>query len=198
MLTSRAIAVALVYSLSTLCTLPLCAQDDLRLVIVEGSGGTNNIRRGSATTRPVVEVRDRNDKPVAGAIVTFTLPQTGASGTFAGGGKVATLTTDALGRAGASFNPAGSGPLNIQVTAAHQGQTASATIAQTNVIAGGAGMTGTTIGIIAGIVAGGAIAAVCATGNCGGGSDPTPTPTPPASIRIGAGTTPIFVGAPPR
>ena len=43
--------------------------------IVRGKDAQNNLKKGRATTEVVIEVRDRNDKPIGGAIVTFTLPQ---------------------------------------------------------------------------------------------------------------------------
>ena len=83
---------------------PPAPSDDLTIVIVEGEGGINNIKKGIAT-KPVVEVHDRNKRPLAGALVTFTLPNYGASGTFADGSQVFTVTTDAAGRASAAFGP---------------------------------------------------------------------------------------------
>ena len=89
----------------------------------------------------VVEVRDRNNAPVAGASVVFLLPQTGASGTFATGGKMMTVVTNASGRATSGvFQPIGTGQLKIQVTASFQGHSASTAIAQTNQLGAAAGM----------------------------------------------------------
>ncbi len=182
------------------CAVAQNAGPELKIVIVEGAGGTNNIRKGAGTSRPVVEVRDRNDKPVAGAIVTFTLPQTGPGGTFVSGGKLATLTTDSLGRASASFNPSGAGSFNLNVTAAHQGQTASLSIAQTNVVAATAAISGVMAGVIAAVAGGAIVGVLCGTGKCGGGDPPTAAPPPAAAagVRIGLGAGPVTVLPPPR
>ena len=42
----------------------------LKIVVVEGDGAINNIQTGSGR-KPVVEVRDEDDKPVAGARLKF-------------------------------------------------------------------------------------------------------------------------------
>lgn len=103
--------------------------DDLKIVIIEGDGFVNNVRKRTARD-PVVEVRDRNNKPIAGAAVTFLLPQGGPSGTFANGLNTITVQTNAAGRAVATgFTPNQvTGPVQMQVEANYQGQTARATI----------------------------------------------------------------------
>jgi hypothetical protein len=174
----------------------------LRIVVIEGEGAVNIIQQKTAVA-PIVEVRDRNNLPVPGAVVTFSVTG-GKSATF-GGAQTLTLTTNAAGRAAAaSFSPLGSGSVQIQVSAAFQGQTAAATIAQTNVMtaaqaagaagatsgsgagggssgassgaAGGSGggLSGTTIGIIGAAVGGGALAATTLKGD---GDDEPPRTT---------------------
>lgn len=82
---------------------------------------------------PVVEVRDRNDQPVAGALVSFTI-NGGRNARFAGGLRSVTLSTNAAGRAAATTaTPTGSGAVQMNVAATFQGQTATATITQSNV-----------------------------------------------------------------
>ena len=44
----------------------------LKIVVLEGEGGVNIIQQKTAV-RPLVEVRDRNNLPVAGASVTFSI-----------------------------------------------------------------------------------------------------------------------------
>jgi hypothetical protein len=157
----------------------------LRIVIVEGEDAVNVIQQKSAVA-PVIEVRDRNDQPVSGAIVKFAISKGRA--TFSGA-RALTVTTNTAGRAiAAGLTPTGSGALQISAAASFQGQTVVATIAQTNVMtaaaagaAGGAGAGGgaggtasagggaaaggsggvsaTTLGIVGGAVAGGAVAA---------------------------------------
>jgi hypothetical protein len=69
---------------------------------------------------------------VAGAVVTFAVR--GGRATVAGGRSL-TLTTNVAGRAAAAgLTPTTSGALQISASAAFQGQTAVATIVQTNVM----------------------------------------------------------------
>lgn len=104
---------------------------DLRIVVISGEDAVNIIQQRTAVA-PVVEVRDRNNQPVAGAVVTFTL-QGGSNATFAGASTV-TATTNTLGQAAVtSLTPTGTGAVQINVAAAFQGQTATAAITQTNV-----------------------------------------------------------------
>lgn len=158
----------------------------LRIVVLEGEGAVNIVQQKTAV-RPLIEVRDRNNLPVAGASVTFSIGGGGQSAVFAGGAQTLTVTTNAAGQAAASsFSAVSSGAVQIQVQAVYQGQIATAAISQTNFAtaaaaaqagagaggggagpaggaagggAGGGGMSATTIGIIGGAVAGGAVAA---------------------------------------
>ena len=103
----------------------------LRIVVIEGEDAVNIVQQKTAVA-PVVEVRDRNNQPVAGAIVRFAIQQ--GRGTFAGA-RTLSVTTNAAGRAvAAGLTPTGSGALQIGASATFQGQTAVATIAQTNVM----------------------------------------------------------------
>ena len=105
----------------------------LRIVVIEGEGAVNIIQQKTAVA-PLVEVRDRNNLPVPGAVVTFTI-EGGTNAAVAGGAQTVTVTTNAAGRAAmTAINPVGSGTFQIHVQAAFQGQTAAATIAQTNVL----------------------------------------------------------------
>jgi len=141
----------------------------LRIVVIEGEGAVNIIQQKTAVA-PVIEVRDRNDQPVAGATVNFVVRAGRA--TF-GGARTLTVTTNAAGRAAAAgFAPSGTGALQIGATATFQGQTAAAvTIAQTNVMTaaqaaaassagaggGGGGVSGTTVGVVGGAAAAAAV-----------------------------------------
>ena len=74
--------------------------------------------------------------PVNGATVIFTAPSSGASGTFAGGGTTATVTTDSSGVANApafSANGTVGGPYSVTATAA--GASGTATFSLTNTAA---------------------------------------------------------------
>jgi hypothetical protein len=180
---------------------------DLTIRVLEGEDGVNIIRTRTAV-RPVVQVVDRNDLPVAGATVVFLLPGSGASATFASGARTMSVVTNSTGEAAAgNMTPVGTGSFNINVTASFQGQTATATITQTNfatvaaaqaagvstgAMAGGAGAgaglsTGVIIGIIAGAAAAAAGIAAAKSGGNGGNGRPqgtisiggTPTLGPP-------------------
>lgn len=165
---------------------------------MEGEGAINNIKQRTSRD-PVIQVVDENDRPVAGVAVVFTLPSRGASGVFANGARSLTILTDSQGMATATgLTPNNvAGNLSIQVSASHQGQTASAVIAQTNVAAG-AGMSAATIGIIGAIAAGAAVGAVIAfsgddsTPSPGGPSTPPTTPSGTATVRPGG----VTIGAP--
>jgi hypothetical protein len=102
----------------------------LKIVVVEGEGAVNIIQQKTAVA-PVIEVRDRNDQPVAGAVVKFAITKGRAS---FNGARTLSVTTNAVGRAtAAGLTPTASGPLQIAASAAFQGQTAAITIAQTTV-----------------------------------------------------------------
>jgi hypothetical protein len=146
----------------------------LRIVVLEGEGAVNIIQQKTAV-RPLIEVRDRNNVPVAGATVTFTIGG-GQPAAFAGGLQTMTVTTNAAGQAAAGgFNVLGSGAVQIQVQAAYQGQIATAAISQTNFAtaaaasqagaAAGGGISGTTLGIVGAAIAGGVVAATQLTGS---------------------------------
>lgn len=169
----------------------------LKIVVIEGEGAVNNVRTRSATA-PVVEVRDENDKPVAGAEVVFQLPAAGPGGVFHGWMRTQTVRTDEKGRAAASgYAPNDqAGRFNIKVTATHRNKTGSAVISQTNVYRGGGtapGIAGGRSGwwkIVVGLgTAGAVIGAVAATR--GNGTAATTTYKP---ITITPG--PITVGSP--
>jgi hypothetical protein len=147
----------------------------LRIVVIEGEDAVNIVQQKTAV-RPLVEVRDRNNLPVAGATVTFSIAG-GEPAAFAGGVHALTVTTNAAGQAAAGgFNALGPGAVHVQVQAAFQGQVATAAISQTNFATaaaasqaaagasstsagGGGGVSGTTIGVVGAAVAGGALAA---------------------------------------
>src|SRR6266545_372982 len=73
----------------------------LKIVTIQGEGAVNSIRSKTAT-QPVVEVRDEQDKPVAGAEVVFQLPAAGPGGVFNGWMRNQTARTNAQGQAGVS------------------------------------------------------------------------------------------------
>lgn len=109
----------------------VAAQDrSLRIVVISGEEAVNIIQQKTAVA-PIVEVRDRNNQPVAGAIVRFTI-QGGRNATIAGANTL-TVTTNAVGQAAVTgLTPTSAGAVQINVAAAFQGQTATAAITQTN------------------------------------------------------------------
>jgi hypothetical protein len=169
-----------------LCALTLLAQtapESLRIVVVEGQGAINNIRDHTAR-QPVVRVEDASERPIAGATVNFTLPDLGASAFFSDGRTALSTVTDASGLAAVRGmrpnNVAGQFP--IRVTASYQGQTASATILQTNVAPPAAARSGSKKKyIIAALVAAAAGGALAATRG-GKSASATPTPTPGGTV----------------
>jgi len=107
----------------------------LRIIVIEGDDAVNIIQQQTAV-RPIVEVRDSNDLPLAGIAVVFTI-QPGSGGAsaaaFANGQSVLTVTTNAAGRATSSaVQPLQPGDVQINVQANYQDQTATVTIRQTN------------------------------------------------------------------
>jgi hypothetical protein len=169
----------------------------LNIVIVEGEGAINNIRQRTAR-EPIVEVQDENHRPVAGAVVVFSLPSQGAGGTFAGGAHSLTVVTDDTGRAVArGMQPNGvKGQFQIHVNASMNGRTGSTNISQTNA-PGGAGGSAASAGVSGKLIAVLAIVAAAAAGGAlyathsGGGSNNAAT-IAPTTITAGTGT----VGAP--
>ena len=171
----------------------------LNLVVVEGEGQINNIKQRTAR-EPVVQVEDENHRPVADAVVVFTLPSNGASGSFTNGAHTLTVPTNSQGQAVArGLKPNGvRGQFQMRVTASHNGQSASTNISMTNAVltaagtvAAGAGH-GKLIAVLAVVGAAAAGGIVYAT-QTGGGPPATPPPTP-VTISAGSGN----VGAPPR
>lgn len=138
---------------------PQAASDELKIVVLEGEDSVNIVKKKTAVM-PVVEVRDKNNLPVAGVLVTFSAPHSGTGVVFAHGSRSLTLTTNSAGRAAVtSMKPVGTGAFKIEVSASLHGNVATTTIGQTNTVAAGAAAGGgLSAGVIAGIV--GAAAAV--------------------------------------
>jgi hypothetical protein len=185
----RPLSLLLCFLLAAPFSPPAGAQTKINIVVVEGEGAINNIRQRTARD-PIIQVEDENHKPIAGASVVFLLPSQGPGGAFASGDRMLTVLSDNQGRAVARGFRANSigGRYEIRVNASYQGQTATAAIAQTNVVAAAgaaaaAGISAKLIAILAvgaAAVAGGVVAATR-------GSN-----TPSTSVTAGTST----VGAP--
>ncbi len=108
-------------------------EGELRLVVLQGEGAVNNIRRRAVS--PVeVEVRDARNRPVEAAKVRFTLPELGAGGRFVDGSRTLEVSTDERGRAGfSSFVPNGQeGRFSLAVDVTAAGREAGTAIVQSN------------------------------------------------------------------
>ena len=178
----------------SLATAPQAAQNAaLKIVVIEGEAGVNIIQQKTAV-KPVIEVRDRNNLPVPGVLVTFSI-EGGKAATF-GGASTLTVATNAAGEATvSSLTPTVSGAFHIQVSAAFQGQIATTTIAQTNVMtaaqaAAAAGSGGAGGGAGAGGAGGGAGsasgAAAGGAAGAGGGISATTIAIAGAAVAGGA------------
>jgi hypothetical protein len=88
-------AAALVVALAGTATAQVAV---LQIQILEGEGGVH--APGARLARPLtLAVTDETGRPVAGAAVSFNLPEDGPSGAFASGLRTDVATTDQLGRA---------------------------------------------------------------------------------------------------
>jgi hypothetical protein len=108
----------------------------LKIVVVDGDEAANIVADRLAA-EPVVEVRDRRDRRVRGAVVRFLIRRVARSGkppaTFANGATEISALTDDAGRAAVDrLIPLEQGPFEIEVQASHQGRTATTTLRQTN------------------------------------------------------------------
>ena len=160
-------------------------RSDLKIIVIEGEDAVNIVKKKTAV-QPVVEVRDKNDLPIAGIAVTFSTPSYSPSATFLNGGHSFTVVTNSAGRATVTgMKPVGTGSFKISVSVAGAGAAGATVIAQTNTmtaagVAGGAS-TGLIVGIVAGVAA--AVGIGLGVGLSQGGGKPTGT--------IGAGTATI-------
>jgi len=116
---------------------PVAAQSPpvqrLRIYALEGQNAVNYSPLHTATA-PVVEVRDQNDRPVDGAIVTFKAPASGAGATFSNGQMTETAVSDFRGQAGVKSYTSNDKPgrFVIEVTANYKGAVGRLLVAQTN------------------------------------------------------------------
>lgn len=104
----------------------------ITISVVQGDGAVTSIRQ-HVTSDPVVLIEDDDHKPINGAVVTFALPVSGASGEFADGSKTLTIVTDKNGLAtahGMKVNDV-PGKVQIYITASYRGQRARGLINQT-------------------------------------------------------------------
>ncbi len=172
----------------------------LNVSIVRGDGATENIGERAGTV-PLVRVEDEHHKPVANAVVMFTLPTDGATGEFGNHSKTLTVITDSEGQAAATGLRTNEvpGKVPIHVSVSYRGLSARASLMQFNVAREGAKVHGhgrkvaVILLLIAGAAAGGAYAALRSGGAASPAAVVVPPPTP---IGLTPGTPTI--GAPPH
>lgn len=111
------------------------ARGTLKVVIVDGDEAANVVQEKMAA-ESVIEVRDDEDRTVAGAVVRFKIRRAVSqrlSAAFRGGKDEVRALTDAAGQARTGpLTPLEAGRFEIEVQATHQGQTGTATIRHTN------------------------------------------------------------------
>jgi len=131
-------------------TKPTDGAPKLNIILISGDGAINNIKSRTAREM-IVEVRDENNKPIAGASVVFLLPNSGPGLVGANGSSMISSVTDSSGRAAArGLRPNGqSGNFNVQVRANFQQSFGQIAVAQSNIVAAGAAISGLTAVLIA-------------------------------------------------
>ncbi len=110
----------------------------IMISILEGEGELNDVRARTAR-EPIVQVEDENHKPIAGALVLFSIPSGGPSGATFSGLSSLTVRTGADGRAvGRGFRiTRQTGSFQIKVVATVAALQAEIFIHQTNFSKGG-------------------------------------------------------------
>ena len=157
------------------------ASAGLRIIVLDGGGAQNQVSR-AASKSISVRIVDRNNKPVPGATVIFTAPDSGPSGRFLNGSDSVIVFTNPQGIAMAQeFRAnAATGPYLINIRAAYMNEVATASIPQTNVAQKKSN--GKIIMIAA--AAGGAAAAAFVAKGGGGGGGSTPNPSTPPGTSV--------------
>jgi hypothetical protein len=117
---------------------PAAASDGLKIVVVRGEDGKNNIRLKTAE-EIAVKVMDTSDKPVAGAEVVFQVPPNGPSGRFYDWLQTQTVKTDTDGIAKVQgFTPNDeAGRWHMRVMATQGARTGQLLVPQTNITQNG-------------------------------------------------------------
>jgi hypothetical protein len=166
--------------------------------VVLGRNGSNILKPPSVVP-PTVEVRDANNHPIVGAIVTFSSPGEEPTVTFPNGNHRYSMVTDTSGRVAVeNMVPLGAGKFTISVSATYDDSFGNSTIQETNYLtlkmATASGMInepnrvqspvdhglsrGAKIGIIAAIVAGAGIGGFFAAHSHSGSSNTVSVGTP--------------------
>jgi hypothetical protein len=202
------LAAALIWAAPPLATAQVAI---LHIQVIEGEGAVH--APGSRSARPLtVEVTDETGKPVAGAALSFHLPEEGPGGTFSSGLRTDVAVTDYRGRASlrslqvnriagrfavrivASKEQVRAGTVCYQYVAEAPGGAASASRSAAGPAPGGTPRVKRGVFkwiAVAALVGGGVAAGAWAAGRSGGGNTPGPQ-----SPTLTIGTPSITVGKP--
>src|SRR5581483_10565209 len=105
--------------------------------IIAAAGTPQSAAINTAFTVPLAaSVLDANSNPVAGIVVTFTAPTSGATGIFAGSTNIAIATTDSSGVASAPTFTSNEITGSYSVTASIAGISTPVSFSLTNRVAG--------------------------------------------------------------
>jgi hypothetical protein len=176
----------------------------LQIQVIEGEGAVHP--PGSRSSRPLtVEITDETGQPVAGAAVSFHLPEDGPSGTFLNGLRTAVATTDSRGRAdlrGLQVNRT-PGKFQIRIVVSKEQARAGAVSGQYIAeLQGGAASTPAARAVhgrakwiaLAALAGGGAIAATILGGGRAGSTTGSPATVVAPTLTVGAPS--VSVGKP--
>jgi PKD domain len=117
-----------------LAPVPVRAADSLKVIVVDGDEAANIVAERLAA-EPVIEVRDKDDRKVPGAVVRFVIRKTRDKllASFGNGQAEVRTLTDYSGRASVNaVSPMEPGTFQIDVEVSYRGQTGKAVIRQTN------------------------------------------------------------------
>ena len=175
----------------------------LQIRVIEGEGAVHS--PGSRSARPItVEITEETGKPVAGAAVSFHLPEDGPGGTFVNGLRTEVVVTDAHGRASLYGLVANRTPGRFQIRVLASKEQARAGTVSFQYVAepkGGATVAASKAPaerrkwiFVGAAVVGGAVAVAVSRGGAASPAAATPSAPVPPALSIGAPA--ISVGKP--
>jgi hypothetical protein len=130
----RPVLIPMLCSAIAVVPAPARAADTLKVIVVDGDEAANIVAERLAA-EPVIEVRDKDDRRVPGAVVRFVIRKTRDRllASFGNGQTEVRTLTDYAGRAGVNgVSPIEPGSFQIDVDVSYRGQTGKAVIRQTN------------------------------------------------------------------
>jgi hypothetical protein len=165
----------------------------LQIRFVEGEGAVHP--PGSRIARALtVEITDESGAPVAGAAVSFHLPEDGPSGTLANGLRTDVGVTDANGRVSLRGLRVNRIPGRFQIRIVASKEQARAGVISSQYIAepgsGAASKRRTKWIVVAAVAAGGAAAGIWSAGR-GTSAPAAPAAPPPSTVTIGPPSTSV-------